>query len=57
MNNEIYELGQTIGIDKREIDSILTSNPQTLEQPNFSTGPKMYESALYGSISPLDFKY
>ena len=54
-NEKIYEIGRTIGLNKKEISSILNDTPIRNEQFYFNGGPIDYLSSLYGTISTKDF--
>lgn len=51
----IYCLGKKIGLDKKEIHTILNDNA-VVEPTYFSSGPPFYPGNRYGAISISDLK-
>jgi hypothetical protein len=58
-NNEIYKIGQKIGLNKKDIENILKKNPSTNQSTfqMFGLGPDdpPYWASFYGSISIRNF--
>lgn len=58
-NNEIYKIGQKIGLNIIDIEEILTNNSPTigLTSQSLGFGPEPpYWASLYGSISTQNFE-
>jgi len=55
-NKKLYEIGEMIGLYKKDINIILNAIPQRTELSSFELGPKPYLSTFYGSMSIIDFK-
>jgi hypothetical protein len=59
-NDEIFKIGQNIGLNKKDIENLLTDNSPTnqLISQSFDLGPDdpPYWASLYGSISTRNFK-
>lgn len=55
-DRDIYELGRQLGITETKIAKILTETNSNLNQKNME-GPITYGGALYGTISPLHFRF
>jgi hypothetical protein len=53
--NELYKIGQMVGLNKKEIDKVLKNITNRKEQPSFSVGSPCYHSTRYGTISINDF--
>ena len=52
---EFYQLGNKIGLNKKDLKNVL-ENPNTrTEQPSFSIGGPDYPGTYYGTISINDF--
>lgn len=51
--NKIYDIGQKIGLNKRDIDNIL--NQPKNEQTSLEAGGPIYPCTEYGTISIRDF--
>jgi len=52
--NKIYELGKTLGLDKKDIDKVLSAKPKTTETVK-TPAVDMYKAGTkYGTISHLD---
>jgi hypothetical protein len=52
--SEIYKLGYTLCLQKKEVDLIINDNSRN-KQISFTAGPNWYPGAHYGSISIYDF--
>lgn len=58
-NAKIFEIGQKIGLNKKEIENILTNTSSTIELTSqlLGSGPnEPYWASMYGSISTKDFQ-
>ncbi|UCH72491.1 MAG: hypothetical protein JSW62_02790 [Thermoplasmatales archaeon] len=58
-NNEIYKVGQKVGLNKKEIENILKNNSPAnqLTSQSLEFGPDPpYWASLYGSISTRNFE-
>jgi len=60
MNNNkiirVYELGYMLGLNKKDMNSILNDTPLRNEQLSLTAGPPPYPGAFYGTISVKDFQ-
>ena len=60
MNNNkiirVYELGYMIGLNKKDMNSILNDTLLRNEQLSLTAGPPPYHSGFYGTISIKDFQ-
>ena len=54
----IYEVGQLMRLNKKDMKHILNSISSRYEQPAIAAGPRPpeYLSSLYGTISTKDFQ-
>jgi hypothetical protein len=52
---DLYILGEKLGLNKDDIENILTYELVLDAQANLSCGPHYSGGALYGTISPYDF--
>ena len=52
-NKKFYAVAETLGLDKKIIDSIL--NDTSREQVSFSSGPPVYPGGRYGTVSIKSF--
>ena len=61
MKNEkvynIYLYGKKLGLNKKDIDSIILNSNKNLEKVNFSHGPNWYPGGHYGVISINEFQF
>ena len=51
----IYILGKELGLNKQDIDNIISNPDKNLENVNFSNGPPWYPGGKYGVISINEF--
>ena len=59
MNNNkllVHELGNVIGLNKKEMNSILNDTLLKNEQLSLTAGPPPYNGGFYGTISIKDFQ-
>jgi hypothetical protein len=49
--SQIIELGKQLGLNTKQMHSILNNTSHTIEQLSFSQGPPMYGGSYYGTIS------
>jgi ABC-type enterochelin transport system substrate-binding protein len=54
-DKKIFEVGQKIGLTKKEIDNMLNNMLLINEQNLLSFGPRGYMGSLYGTISIKSF--
>jgi len=55
-NTHIYEIGQMIGLNNNDINSILNTASSIKDRPYLSNGPIPYLGSLYGTINLKDIK-
>ncbi len=53
--SQIEELGKQLGLNTKQIHSILNNPTHMNEQFSLSQGPPMYNGGYYGTISIKDF--
>jgi len=51
----LYKLGEKLGLAKKDFDDILKNTDSRKEQSSFSVGPPWYPGTKYGTISINDF--
>ena len=56
-NANIYEVAKKLGLNKKEINSILTGIGSGNEHLSSEAGPDPYWGAMYGIISIKDIQY
>jgi len=52
---KLYQLGNTMSLNKKDINLILNENNKLQEQTYFSAGPNWYPGGRYGTISIKEF--
>ncbi len=57
INAKLYEHGQMMGLNKKDINNILDNIIPKNEQLSFVAGPTPYLSSFYGTISIKDIQY
>lgn len=53
--SQIVELGKQLGLNARQIRTILNETQHNTEHLSFSLGPPHYGSGFYGTVSINDF--
>jgi len=56
MKRKIYGLGFNLGLNKKEINAILSESLIKDEHASFSLGPPKYPGSFYGTFSINEFK-
>ena len=56
-NWNLYDIGQKLGLDKKDIYNVITNRISGNEQISYTAGPIDYCGAMYGSISINDTQY
>jgi len=56
VNIKLYDIGEKIGLNKKEMNNLLNDHPQRIEQSSLLLGPKPYWATFYGTISIKDFQ-
>ena len=54
--SELIKLGKKIGLEKKDMNTMLKNILPRNEQHSFSLGPSMYNGGYYGTISINDFE-
>ena len=52
---ELNELINTLGMNRNDVDNIMTNSSTKEERNNLSAGPTMYTCSYYGTVSIKDF--
>jgi len=55
MNENIYDIGENLGLNENDIKNVLKEVSEINENKNFIKGPPCYAGLNYGTISILDF--
>ena len=56
INTNLNEVGQKLGLNKKEIYTIMTNITSGNEHISFATGPIPYLGSMYGTIGIKDFQ-
>jgi hypothetical protein len=56
INRKIYDVGQKIGLNKKDINNMLNNTQSINEQTSLAAGPPAYPCTLYGTISIKDLQ-
>jgi hypothetical protein len=55
MKSEIYKIGRSLGLDKKDIDKVLSSNSRQMGNTAGALVADVYKSGTdYGAVSPKD---